>query len=181
MKKIMLLLLLSISILANLYSQKTLVFLNTKTNKIIEVEEGQTLSINFKGYNNQIFHFKNTVTTINDSIVVLGEITDELPTWAQKLNKKYEPNYRIVNIKDIVSFRKISIGKSLGKSLINTGVLIGTFIFSVDLVKYNNLSVWQTILLSFGIGAGTSVINSFVLPENPNNKVEGTWVVSVKN
>lgn len=163
------------------FAQKTLLFLNTNTHKTIEICEGQTLSVQYIGYNNQIFHFKNIVSQINDSIILLGNMSEEQPVWAQKLSRKFEPNYRIIAIKDIVAFRRITVGRSLGKSLLNTSVMLGTFFGTIDLFRNNQLTTWQTALLSLGIGMATSVINAFVLPENPENLMKKGWVFTVRN
>jgi hypothetical protein len=163
------------------FAQKTLLFLNTNTHKTIEVSEGQTLSVQYRGYNNQIYHFKNMVSLINDSTILLGNISEEQPAWSQKLSRKFEPNYRIIAIKDIVTFRRITIGRSLGKSLLTTSVMLGTFFGTIDLFRNNQLGTWQTALLSLGIGISTSVVNAIILPENPKYKVKEGWVISVRN
>jgi hypothetical protein len=163
------------------FAQKTLLFLNTNTHKTIEIFEGQTLSVQYIGYNNQIYHFKNIVSQINDSIILLGNISEEQPIWAQKLNRKFEPNYRIIAIKDIIAFRRITTGRSLGKSLLTTSVVLGTFFGTIDLFRNNQLATWQTALLSLGISMATSVINAFVLPENPENLMKKGWVFTVRN
>ena len=163
------------------FAQKSLIFLNTKTNETLEVSVGQTLSIKFKGYNNQIFYVKNIVTEINDSNIVLGHEAEEPPVWTQKLSKKFEPNYRVVDIKDIVAFRRITAGRTLGKSLLSSTIMLGTFFGTIDLFRNTQLETWQTVLLSLGIGTATSVVNAFVLPENPKNKISDNWVITVRN
>ena len=163
------------------YAQKTLLFLNTKTNKAIEVSEGQTLSVQYRGYNNQIYHFKNMVSEINDSTILLGNMSEEQPAWSQKLSRKFEPNYRIIAIKDIVTFRRITIGRSLGKSLLTTSVMLGEFFGTIDLFRNNQLGTWETVTLSLGIGLATSLINAFVLPDYPKNKIKDGWIITVRD
>jgi hypothetical protein len=121
------------------------------------------------------------VSLINDSTILLGNISEEQPAWSQKLSRKFEPNYRIIAIKDIVTFRRITIGRSLGKSLLTTSVMLGTFFGTIDLFRNNQLGTWQTALLSLGIGISTSVVNAIILPENPKYKVKEGWVISVRN
>lgn len=162
------------------FSQNSLLFLNTKTNKTFEVSLGQTLSIQYVGYNNQIYHVKNIVTDVNDSVIVLGNPTSNLPLWVQKLNKNYEPNYKIVNIKDIVSFRKITPGRLLAKSLITTSVSFGTFLLSYNLFRDAGTTPLNSILISIGLGATSSLLNAFILPDNPNNKISDNWVITVR-
>ena len=163
------------------FAQKTLLFLNTNTHKTIEICEGQTLSVQYIGYNNQIYHFKNIVSQINDSIILLGNMSEEKSVWSQKLTGKFEPNYRIIAIKDIVAFRRITIGRSLGKSLLTTSVMLGEFFGTIDLFRNNQLGTWQTAFLSLGIFITTSVVNAIVLPENPKYKVNEGWVITVRN
>ncbi|MFY7734329.1 MAG: hypothetical protein ACOVSR_12660 [Bacteroidia bacterium] len=181
MKKTLLNVIIILLFCSQIFAQKSLIFLNTKTNETIEVSVGQTLSIKFKGYNNQLFYVKNIVTEINDSNIVLGHETDEPPVWAQKLSKKFEPNYRVVDIKDIVAFRRITAGRTLGKSFLSSTIVLGTFFGTINLFRNTQLETWQTVFLSLGIGMATSVINAFVLPENPKNKISDNWVITVRN
>jgi hypothetical protein len=165
----------------NIFAQKSMLFFNTKLLKTIEVAEGNTISIQYKGYNNQIFHTKNIVTEINDSSIVLGHISSDLPIWIQKLSKKFEPNFRIILIKDIVAFRKMSNGRLIGKNLLSTSLTVGVFVATYDLFKNGGLSPLQSIFVSIGIGFGNTLVNAFVLPENPINKISDNWVITVKN
>jgi len=181
MKKISVIIFCVLISYTNVFGQRSLLFLNTKTNKTIEVSLGQTLSIQYIGYNNQIYHFKNIVSDLNDSVIVLGNPTGNLPLWVQKLNKNYEPNYKIVNIKDIVSFRKITPGRLLAKSLITTSVSFGTFLLSYNLFRDAGTTPLNSILISIGLGATSSVLNAFILPDNPNNKISDNWVISTRN
>jgi len=164
-----------------IFAQKSLLFLNIKTGVTIEVSEGQTLSIQYRGYNNQLYHYKNTVTEINDSSIVLGNIDDEPKVWIQKLSKKYESNYRIVAIKDIVAFRRITAGRILVKSLVSTTLSIGSIIAFYGIINNSKGNYFQPFLLSIGIGIGTSILNSFILPDNPKNKIKNDWVITVRN
>jgi hypothetical protein len=181
MKKTLLNVIIIFLFCSQIFAQKSLIFLNTKTNETIEVSVGQTLSIKFKGYNNQLFYVKNIVTEISDSNIVLGHEADEPPVWAQKLSKKFEPNYRVVDIKDIVAFRRITAGRTLRKSFLSSTIMLGTFFGTIDLFRNTQLETWQTVLLSLGIGMATSVVNAFVLPENPKNKISDNWVITVRN
>ncbi len=163
------------------YAQKTLLFLNTKTNKAIEISEGQTLSVQYRGYNNQIYHFKNIVNEINDSTILLGNRSEEKPIWVQKLTGKFEPNYRIIAIKDIVAFRRITIGRTLAKSLVSSTIALGTIYGMYSLFSKQTLSYAPSILVSFGIGIISTTLNAIILPENPRYKVKEGWVISVRN
>ena len=181
MKKILFGFLFALLFTVQIFAQKTLLFLNTKTNKTIEVYEGQTLSVQYRGYHNQIYHFKNIVSEINDSTILLGNMSEEQPVWIQKLSRKFEPSYRIIAIRDIVGFRRITIGRSLGKSLLTTTVMLSTFFGTIDLFRNNQLGTWQTAFISLGIGITTSVVNAIVLPENSRYKVKEGWVVTVRD
>jgi len=163
------------------FAQKTLLFLNINTNKTIEIYEGQTLSIQYKGYNNQIYYFKNMVNEINDSTIILGNISEEKPIWAQKLIGKFEPNYRIIAIKDILAFRRIKLGRTLGKSLVSSSIALGTIYGMYSLFSNQSLSYAPSILVSFGIGIISTTLNSIILPENPRYIVKEGWVITVRN
>jgi hypothetical protein len=159
------------------FGQKTLRFINSKLTKVIEVEVGQTLSVQYVAYNNQLFYSKNIITDITDSSITLGTVNDESIAWVQKLTGKYDASYRIIMLKDIVGFRKISQGRTIGKSFLSTGVFVATYIGTLDLFRYNNLGFWPTLGASMAIAFGTTVIGAFILPENPQYKMKDGWLV----
>lgn len=178
-KSFLLLLLFSLTFIG-LYAQKTIRFINTRSNQVIEACIGQTLSVQYLAYNNQLFHHKNVITDITDSSITLGTVNDTQIEWVQKLSGKYEANYRIILLKDIVSFRRITAGRIIAKSLLSTSVLVATYIGGIDLFRYNKIGIWETLGISIGIGLTTTLINGFVLPENPKYKLTDGWVIMVK-
>lgn len=164
-----------------IFAQKTLLFLNTKTNKTIEICEGQTISVQYRGYNDQIYHFKNMVNEINDSNILLGNISSEQPIWIQKLRGRFEPDFRIIAIKDIVAFRRITLGRTLGKSLVSSTIALGTIYGMYNLLSNQNLSYAPTIFITFGISLISTTLNAIILPENPRYKVKEGWIITVRN
>lgn len=163
-----------------LYAQKTVRFINTRSHEVIEASIGQTLSVQYLAYNNQLFHFKNVITDITDSSITLGVINDTQVEWVQKLSGKYDAPYRIILLKDIVSFRRITAGRIIAKSLLSTSILVATYVGCIDLFRYNKISFWETLGISIGIGVTTTAITAFVLPENPKYKLADGWVIIVK-
>ncbi len=163
-----------------LYAQKTVRFINTRSHEVIEASIGQTLSVQYLAYNNQLFHFKNVITDITDSSITLGTINDTQIEWVQKLSGKYDATYRIILLKDIVSFRRVTAGRIIAKSLLSTSILVATYVGGIDLFRYNKIGFWETLGISIGIGITTTAITAFTLPENPKYKLADGWVVIVK-
>jgi hypothetical protein len=163
------------------FAQKSLLFLNTKTNKSIEICEGQTISVQYRGYNTQIYHIKNIVNEINDSNILIGNISMEQPVWVQKLRGKFEPDFRIIAIKDIVAFRRITVGRTLAKSLVSSSMALVTIYGMYSLISKQNLSYAPTIFISLGISLISTTLNAIILPENPRYKVNEGWIITVRN
>lgn len=164
-----------------LYAQKTIRFIHARSHKVIEACVGQTLSVQYLAYNNQLFHYKSIITDITDSSITLGTINDNAqPEWVQKLSGKYDASYRIILLKDIVSFRRITAGRIIAKSLLSTSILVATYVGGIDLFRYNKIGFWETLGVSVGIGVGTALITAFVLPENPKYKLADGWIIMVK-
>ncbi|MES2380111.1 MAG: hypothetical protein V4538_03660 [Bacteroidota bacterium] len=163
-----------------LYAQKTIRFINTRSNEVIEASIGQTLSVQYLAYNNQLFHHKNVITDITDSSITLGNINEPQIEWVQKLSGKYDASYRIILLKDIVSFRRITTGRTIAKSLLSTSILVATYVGGIDLFRYNKIGFWETLGISVGIGLTTTLITAFILPENPKYKLADGWVILVK-
>lgn len=176
-KHFILLVTFTVAIASQSFAQKTLRFINSKLTKVIEVEVGQTLSVQYVAYNNQLFFCRDIVTDITDSSVTLGNINEPSLPWIQKLTDKHDAPYKVIMLKDIVGFRKISQGRTIGKSAISTGIFIAAYLATLDLFLNTNLGFWPTIGISMGFTLGATVANSFILPENPKYKMKDGWLV----
>lgn len=173
-----LIVLLGISMCFAAQAQTNLYFLNRSKHKIIEVKVGHQLSIKYKGYLGQNEFAKQTVTEINDSMITLGVDPSTLGFAGKMLENNPKFIYRKIYIKDITSFRRMTVARQLLKAGLLVANIAGTYVLLTNLYNANNYSVFETFLISFGVGVGTSVIINSCFPENPKYLLENGWEVT---
>lgn len=169
-----------------LRAQHHLYFFNKQENKMIEVIPGQTLALLYSGYMGQTEFAKNVVTEITDSTVVLGHHPDRMSPWfkqrAEKKTLKNGAAYKVVRIKDIKGFRRITNGRQVLKTLTQTASIVGLFYLAGSVYRSPDISTGNAFLISFASGIGTSVIINVLFPENIKYHVGNTWqVISATN
>jgi hypothetical protein len=153
-----------------------LVFKNTN-GKTIQLKNGDQLSIFYKGYlgqkqySNQDFLFKT------DSSIVVGVAAKPInPKVADYLLMKGQLQKEIL-FKDIIAFRRISVGRKLLKSTLNIAAITGfAFLLSENYGK-EKTSFGQSFLYSLAGGISISLLINLALPENPKYKMEDGWQV----
>jgi len=163
-------------------AQTNLYFINKTKNKIIEVQPGEQLSLKYAGYLGQPEFVKQTVTEITDSFVVLG-VNPEIfgSTYQKALSDNPKFIYKKVMLKDIISFRRLTISRQLLKSSLMIANIFAAGYLLTDLYKKNNLSTIETLGISLSVGIITSVIINSVLPENPKYDLKNGWIVRAGN
>ncbi|MDB4334748.1 hypothetical protein OAA06_00155 [bacterium] len=146
---------------------RVLVFHNDSLKKYVQVAKGQSLIVEYKGYLDQTELKYNSVTTINDSILMLGK--PQL-FGAPK-------NQRVINLGDIQGFRKKSAGTELLKTLCLAGITVGTY-YSIS--QNDNLSEGEQILYSLGVGIGTKIVLELAFPtKKAKHFMKNGWRVRV--
>jgi hypothetical protein len=79
--------------------------------------------------------------------------------------------------KDIIAFRRISVGRKLLKSTLNIAAITGfAFLLSENYGK-EKTSFGQSFLYSLAGGISISLLINLTLPENPKYKMEDGWQV----
>lgn len=159
-----------------LAAQPDLYLINRAKHKVIRIKPGQQLSLRYKGYLGQQEFVKQTVTDINDSMVMLGIDPELLTPGFQKMvanNPKYV--HRKVMLRDITGIRRLTFGRQLLKSGLVVTNIVGTYILLTNLYRNNNFTIGQTFFISLGVGIGTSIIINALLPENPKYNISDGW------
>jgi len=158
-------------------AQPNLYFINRSKHKVIEVIPGHQLSVKYNGYLGQPEFFKQTLSDITDSSITLG-IDPEMFGASKKLLAN-NPRFmcRRIMLRDIVAFRRITLGRQLLKSTLMTANIVGTYFLLTDLYRNNRFSNLQTFLISLGVGIGTSYIINIAFPENPKYRLEDGWEI----
>ncbi len=173
------LLMLFIALYCASQAQTNLYFINRSKHKIIEVKTGQQLSLKYKGYLGQPEFAKQTVTEITDSFIYLGvdpELLGDLFKKSISNNPKFI--YKKVLLKDIIAFRRMTVGRQFFKSSMMIATIFGTGYLLTDLYQKNKFTTLETLGISFGVGIGTSLLINLVLPENPKCFLSDGWEVT---
>jgi len=159
-----------ILIALNTQAQKSsLVFYQPEQGKAVQIIKGGMLTLQYKGYLKQLELESNYIVDINDSSIVLGKpILFSTPK-----------NTKIIRIKDITGFRKVSAGTLLLKSALTVGATLGTYYTLRN--NGDNLSSTQHILYSTGAGLITRISLKLIFPENKvKYKTKNGWKIMVR-
>jgi hypothetical protein len=153
-----------------------IVFINPEKGKIIHVNEGEILSVRYRGYLGQTEYFKNTLTEIRDSSFILGF---PLGNGSGLLGAKIDQQMQIKEVKyaDIIAFRRISVGRNIIKSTLTTGVAIGSFLLLSKLYEGNKISNFGKIGISLGVGLSINMLINIALPDKPKHQIKDGWQI----
>ncbi len=160
------------------HAQKYLVFTNASKNKFIEVKESNFLSVKYKGYLGQNESAKNVVTDITDSTVTLGFGPEFLNSDAISRDS-WSGMYKIIRIKDITVFRKMSAGRQLCRAFSTLGIGVGSYFLLGDLYKNSHISSTSAFLISIGAAITLKLMIDALLPEKPKYRMEDGWRITV--
>lgn len=154
---------------------QTLLFMNQQTNQVVKVVPGNLLSLSYTGYNGVTEFVKLTVTDINDSCVVLGVDPSRIALLGSKSDGPILNTYKVVKIRDIVAFRRISVGRRVLKSSLRIAAYVGTFLLVTELIKNNSVSTLETYFISLGAGLGGVGAIEFLLPDKTKYRIKNGW------
>lgn len=150
----------------NVNAQYILKFKNEKLNKSFEVKNGQECILAYQGYLNQTEIRKGIVTEITDTAIFIMNLTG--------LNKgefyiKYE---------NLMGIKRRKVGTVLLKSLVQTGVVVGSF-FALRAIVKNDLTNWEAFGLSLGVGAATGIGMKLLFPDKIKHQLNSDWTISL--
>ncbi|MCG9881198.1 MAG: hypothetical protein MH472_11420, partial [Bacteroidia bacterium] len=158
-------LVLSFGTLFSCLAQDKIVFKNNVSGKVIKARLGDQISVRYKGYLGQTESYKHTLTEIYDSSFVLG-----VNFMGPDLSQAKEIQY-----KDIIAFRRMSLGRVFLKSTLSLGSAVATIIVLDRLYKEQSLSFGQRIGVSLGVGLGVNILINAILSEKPKYQVKDGW------
>lgn len=162
-----------------LTAQPRLFFLHKQLNKLVEIRIGQQVCLLYNGYLNQQEFAKNIVTEITDSTITLGHDPEMMGSIAQKMMQKQAlktgSSYKIIRIKDIRGFRRMTAGRQLLKTATQTASFVGLFFLVSSVYQSDHISSWNAFLISFGSGIATTTIINALFPENIRYLMKDGW------
>lgn len=178
MRRVSLLIIFIFMVLASHSQNQLLNIVNSQTGKIIKVNQGDRMTIQYHGYNGQLSFVKDEVTGADDSCIYLGrsyEATSE--KLSQRLQKNGRGYQHIIKFRDIVQFRRESMGRTLLKSsVLGLPIAFGSYLLVSDYLKYHqSASSFEQFFVVSAIGLGSVSLPKLLLPENLKHKVGNEW------
>jgi predicted secreted protein len=158
-------------------SAQHLLFYNIELQKSIRVLPGQTLAVSYVGYNGVVEYAKLTVTDITDSTVVLGVNPKKLPLFNNMKDGKHINTYKVVSLKDIQAFRRITVKRQLLKTTMRAALIAGTYLLIVDVTQNGNMNAGEIFMLSLGVGIAGNVAINTLLPDKVKYQMADGWQV----
>ncbi|MEY3334831.1 MAG: hypothetical protein RLZZ176_3134, partial [Cyanobacteriota bacterium] len=86
------------------------------------------ISVSYMGYNGVPEFAKLTITDINDSFIILGVDPSRIAFLRGNTDGPILNTYKVIKIRDIVAFRRISVGRRILKSSLRIAAYVGTFL-----------------------------------------------------
>lgn len=151
---------------------------HTAKNKIIKARIGNMAYVTYKGYNGQHEFATQIISEITDSTITLGLA----PGGVFGGGKKYTAAanaYKVINIKDITAFRKRSVGGVALTALVSVGSVVGSVFLLDDLIRTNNISTGNALLISLGAGLVVRYGTMLIFPVNARYKISDGWKAHV--
>jgi hypothetical protein len=162
-------------------SQPALYFYNAQTNEVITAKPGHQLVLMYKGYNGQTEFYKEIITEISDSTITLGHDYTKTNNFtsishSKKAHKK-GPAYKVIAIKDIMAFRRISPARILSKAGLQIGSVIGLLFLVEDIYESPDINSTNAFFLSFSLGIASRTIINIIFPEDVKHYMNEGWKV----
>jgi hypothetical protein len=153
-----------------------LVFKNTN-GKTIHLKNGDQLSIFYKGYLGQKQYSNNDFLYKTDSSIVVGVAAKPINNKvADYLLMKGQLQKEIL-FKDIIAFRRISVGRKILKSTLNIAAITGFALLLSESYAKGNMTYGESFLYSLAGGISISLLINLALPENPKYNMEDGWQI----
>jgi hypothetical protein len=145
--------------------------------KTITVKQGDQISLFYNGYLGQKQYHNADFLYGTDSSIVLG--TNIQPKNEKNANFLLLHNMQKKEIlfKDILAFRRISIGRKVLSSTIQFISIMSFAVALSEISDNNQLNFGQSLLYSLAGGIGISLFINIALPDNPKYTMSSGWQV----
>ncbi len=162
-----------------LKAQNSLLFQNPAQNKLIRAKVGDQLSLQYYGYLGQKEYFKQTISVITDSSVILGVYFPSLSDEQSRKIGSIGFTHKEILIKDITIFRKMGAGRTLIKATLGLGAAFTSIYLLNRFYEQNKYSTPAKFGISIGVAIGTSAFINFCFPDHPKYKIKDGWKIEI--
>ncbi|MDP1726435.1 MAG: hypothetical protein Q8M15_06595 [Bacteroidota bacterium] len=161
----------------SLYGQNSLLFINPVQNKLIKAKIGDQLSLQYYGYLGQTEYFKQSISLITDSSVILGVYFPQLSDEQSRKIGSIGFTHKEILLKDITMFRKMGVGRTLIKATLGLGTAFTSIYLLNRFYEQNRYSTPAKFGISIGVAIGTTALINFCFPDRPKYKIKDGWKV----
>jgi len=159
--------------ISDVSAQGEINFINAGKNKIIKVQTGNELIVLYKGYLGQTEYIKQVLLYTSDSSLVVGNVMSLLTSSEKAKLMGNEP--KEILFKDIIAFRKITIGRAIVKSLVTSGMAFGSYFLLRDIYRQNQISTLGAFGISLGVGVGSTMLITNIFSDKPKYFINQGW------
>ncbi len=170
MYKILLSVAVFIGIATCTFAQQTLVFENIADSRRVEIFPSNLVKLEYNGYLKQEESSYGVVVAIKDSILTL-----------HSLDKKNNPGFRDIHVKDITAFRKFKKGRLVLEPLVTLGFTVSSIVLFYWLgEQHPNLSFGTRLGISFGVSAVSAGVSKLIFHKRVHIQLAHGWKYSLK-
>lgn len=148
------------------FAQHHLVFYNDSTEQIVEIRPRDIIKLEYRGYLSQPEVIENRVIEVKQEALILGQTA---------FGYAVPETFRTVLLNDITGFRKFSRLRYTLKAAAQIGTAVGSIILFREVIDRSKLSGTGDILLSLGVGIGSTLLIESLFPKRVKNRKQDGW------
>lgn len=152
-------------------SQNYLRFYNDSLQQEVIIRLGDVAKFEYSGYLRQPEALENRVIQIGSNAIVLGQ---------SFFGYAVPEARRTILLNDITGFRKFSRLRYTLKATAQIGSAIGSIILFRKVIDRSKLSSTGDVLLTLGVGIGSTILVESLFPKNVKKKMREGWRYEVR-
>lgn len=148
------------------YAQRFIRFFNDSLDKEVILQRGDVVKFEYRGYLGQPEALENRVIQLGGNAIVLGQTAFGYPVAGTQ---------RTILLEDITGFRRFVRARYTLRAVARVGSLVGSFILFRRVIDRSRLSDTQDILLTLGVGFGTTILVDSLFPKKVKKRMSEGW------
>ena len=152
-------------------AQGYLHFYNDSLHKEVVIRPGDIIKFEYTGYLKQPEAVENKVLQIGDNAIVLGQTA---------FGYVLPETQRTVMLNDITGFRRFIRSRHTLKAIAQIGTAVGSIILFRSVIDRSKLSGTGDILLTLGVGFGSTILVESLFPKKVKYHVSNGWQYEIR-
>lgn len=148
------------------FSQNYLRFYHDDLQKEVIIRPGDVVKFEYAGYLRQPEALENRVIQLGDNAIVMGQTF---------FGKVVPETQRTILLDDVTGFRKFSKLRYTLKTATQIGSAVGSIILFRKVIDRSKLSSTGDILLTLGVGIGSTILVESLFPKRVKRKINQGW------